>query len=102
MTNEDDDKEIIKNKWKNTARNAVVKNDEGEKIRTKWHTAVGQAIEHQRPKLKLNDGSVEEIHWSSADDCWKWIKRFLTIGNIGVIAVCFCLLMGTTYVCFRR
>ena len=93
----------IRNKWRNSARQAIGKpnNEVGEGIRNKWMATAEQVIENHK-SWKLIDGSVEEISWSSADDCWKWIKRFLTLGNIGVIAVCFCLLMGTTYVCFRR
>ena len=93
----------IRNKWRSSARQAIGKpdNEVGEGIRNKWMATAEQVIENHK-SWKLIDGSVEEIHWSSADDCWKWIKRFLTLGNIGVIAVCFCLLMGTTYVCFRR
>ena len=82
-------------------QNGVERDEEGDKIRNKWKTTSKQAIESQR-SWKLIDGSVEDISWSSADDCWKWIKRFLTLGNIGVIAVCFCLLLGTTFVCFSR
>ena len=96
----------IRNKWRTSARQAIGKPDNqdetnAEGIRNKWKTTAEQIVESHK-SWKLIDGSVEEIHWSSADDCWKWIKRFLTLGNIGVIAVCFCLLMGTTYVCFRR
>ena len=93
----------IRNKWRSSARQAIGKpdNEAGESIRNKWKVTAEQVIDNHK-SWKLIDGSVEEISWSSADDCWKWIKRFLTLGNIGVIAVCFCLLMGTTYVCFRR
>ena len=77
-------------------------NDEEEnEIRKKWKTIARHEMEAQL-SWELIDGSVEDIRWSSADDCWRWSKRFLTIGNIGVIAVCVCLLMGTSYVCSKR
>ena len=77
------------------------KDDENNEIRNKWRNTAEQVLERQR-SWKLIDGSIDEIHWSSTDDCWRWLKRFLTIGNIGVVTVCFCLLMGSSYVCFSR
>ena len=82
-------------------QNGLEKDEEDNAIRIKWKSAANHALETQR-SWKLIDGSIDEIRWSSRDDCWRWIKRVLTIGNIGVIVVCFCLLMGSTYVCFRR
>ena len=100
-----DCKEIgkIRNKWKTTT-NKVINSENNlhtDDIAEKWQGTAKQLIERQK-SWKLIDGSVEDIRWSSADDCWKWTKRGLTLGNIGVIAICFCLLLGSASFCFRR
>ena len=100
-----DGKEIgkVRNKWKTTT-NKVINGENNvhiDDIAEKWQGTAKQLIERQK-SWKLIDGSVEDIRWSSADDCWKWTKRGLTLGNIGVIAICFCLLLGSASFCFRR
>ena len=93
----------VRNKWKTTT-NKVIKSENivhVDDITEKWQGTAKQLIERQK-SWKLIDGSVEDIRWSSADDCWKWTKRGLTLGNIGVIAICFCLLLGSASFCFRR
>ena len=100
-----DCKEIgkVRNKWKTTT-NKVINSENNfhtDDIAEKWQGTAKQLIERQK-SWKLIDGSVEDIRWSSADDCWKWTKRGLTLGNIGVIAICFCLLLGSASFCFRR
>ena len=100
-----DGKEIgkVRSKWKTTT-NKVINSENNvhtDDIAEKWQGTAKQLIERQK-SWKLIDGSVEDIRWSSADDCWKWTKRGLTLGNIGVIAICFCLLLGSASFCFRR
>ena len=100
-----DNKEIgkVRSKWKTTT-NKVINSENNvhtDDIAEKWQGTAKQLIERQK-SWKLIDGSVEDIRWSSADDCWKWTKRGLTLGNIGVIAICFCLLLGSASFCFRR
>ena len=100
-----DGKEIgkFRNKWKTTTNKVIngENNVHTDDIAEKWQGTAKQLIERQK-SWKLIDGSVEDIRWSSADDCWKWTKRGLTLGNIGVIAICFCLLLGSASFCFRR
>ena len=67
----------------------------------KWKAAARRTRKVKK-SWTLIDGSVEVIGYSSTDDCWIWIRRFLTIGNIGVIAVCLCFLIGSSYLCFKR
>lgn len=93
----------VRSKWKTTT-NKVINSENNvhtDDIAEKWQGTAKQLIERQK-SWKLIDGSVEDIRWSSADDCWKWTKRGLTLGNIGVIAICFCLLLGSASFCFRR
>ena len=56
----------------------------------------------RKKSWKLIDGEVEDIQWSSNDGCRKWIKRFLTIGNILAIAASICILFSVSYLCFTR
>ena len=93
----------FRNKWKTTTNKVIngENNVHTDDIAEKWQGTAKQLIERQK-SWKLIDGSVEDIRWSSADDCWKWTKRGLTLGNIGVIAICFCLLLGSASFCFRR
>ena len=56
----------------------------------------------RKPSWKWIDGPEDDVDLSSEDGCCKWIKRFLTMGNIGVIIVCGCLLLASSIVCFRK
>ena len=51
---------------------------------------------------KWIDGPEDDVDLSSEDGCCKWIKRFLTMGNVGVIIVCGCLLLASSIVCFKK
>ena len=98
---EEVDTRLIKTKNPFKKQEGLERDEDFIATRKRWKKATQQVIEKQR-SWKLIDGSIDEIRWSSTDDCWKWIKRFLTIGNIGVSTVCFCLLMGSIFVCFGR
>ena len=86
-------------------QNLLENDDENNEIRKKWKEAAKRSRFRSIKAKKswtLIDGSVEPIGYSSSDDCWRWVKRLLTIGNIGVITMCLCLLIGSSYFCFRR
>ena len=68
----------------------------------KWHNVVNQAVAKRKSSWELIDGSKDAPDWSFDDGYWRWIKRLLTIGNVGVILLCFCLLAASSFVCFRR
>ena len=70
-------------------------------IGKKWKAAA-RKTRRAKTSWKLIDGSEEKIGWSSSDDCWKWIKRLLTIGNIAAILVFLCLLTSSSYFCLTR
>ena len=73
-----------------------------ENLTKKWQKTVNDAMERNKTSWKLIDGSVDENDWGSDVGCWKWVRRFLIIGNLGVIIVCFSLLLASSIVCFKR
>ena len=69
----------------------------------RWRKAKDDVIKNKMSWKWIIDETSEEAESVSQDDgCCKWIKRFLTIGNIGVILACFCLLIASFVVCFRK
>ena len=74
---------------------------EHENVR-KWHKVVNEATKKRKRTLSMIDASLDVPDMSNDRGYWKWIKRFLGIGNIGVILVCCCLLIASSVVCFRK
>ena len=69
----------------------------------RWRKAKDDIIRNKRSlKWIIGETSDEADLVSQDDGCCKWIKRFLTIGNIVVIMACFCLLIASFVVCFRK
>ena len=70
----------------------------------RWRKAKDDIIKNRLSwKWVMDEITTDETELASRDDgCCKWIKRFLTIGNIGVIMACFCLLIASFVVCFKK
>ena len=69
----------------------------------RWRKAKDDIIKDKMSWKWIMDEVSDEIESVPHDDgCCKWIKRFLTIGNIGVIMACFCLLIASFVVCFKK
>ena len=94
-------KEGIDVGW-NSLPNEEQTDEPGNRNIRKWHNVVNQAVAKRKSSWQLIDGSKDAPDWSFDDGYWRWIKRFLTIGNVGVILLCVCLLVGSSFVCFRR
>ena len=82
-------------------RKELTTDEEENAIKKKWQLTAKKALVRQK-SWKLIDGSVDEIRWSSNDGWWKWTKRLLSIANLLVIGVCFCLLISTCYYSMSR
>ena len=70
--------------------------------KNKFRKGPNDALLKRKPSWKWIDGPENQVDLSSEEGCCKWIKRFLTIGNIGVIIVCGCLLLASSIVCFKK
>ena len=69
----------------------------------RWKKAKDDIIQNKMTWKWMLDEVTDEIDSVPQDDgCCKWIKRFLTIGNISVIMACFCLLIASFVVCFKK
>ena len=70
----------------------------------RWRKAKDDIIKNRLSwKWVMDEIATDETDAVAKDDgCCKWIKRFLTIGNIGVIMACFCLLIASFVVCFKK